>query len=89
MSGAVGVYLEFYGYYSKIAGKKQEKIYISSELKRGIQDVREYIKDSYSIHDGFMMMKNNINIISLLRSNEPVAIIEGDMFKIIPIFSGG
>ena len=89
MDDTIEVSIEFYGHFNKITGKKQEKVKISSGLKEGIDDICKYLKETYFITQGFMLMINNNNIIGLLRRSDSITLSKEDVFKIIPIFSGG
>lgn len=85
----VEVGIEYYGHFNKLAGKKFEKVKIAPRLKDGINDISRYLEENYSINQGFILMINNNSIIRLLKRNENVILLEKDVFKVIPILSGG
>lgn len=89
MEESVEVVVEFYGYFAGVAGKKSEKVTVSSCTKEGFEEIKRYLSEKYSINQGFMLMVNNESIIGILKRGEHTILTKDDVLKIIPVFSGG
>ena len=81
--------IEYHGHYQKIVGKTKETICVSPILELAIHDLRIFLNDTYSLNQGFMVLINNDNIIKLLKIDAKMYMTDKDVFKIIPITSGG
>ena len=82
------VYIDLYGMLKGTTGKKRCVLAVSSVLKEAVNDVTGYL-DSLNIASTYILYINNTFVKSALEQNADCQISEGDVFKVIPIVSGG
>jgi len=82
------VYIDLYGMLKGSTGKKRRALSVSSVLKEAIKDVTEYL-DTMNISSTYILYLNDTFVKSALERNPNCPISEGDVFKVIPIVSGG
>ncbi len=89
MKEKIEVGIEFYGQFSRIAGKKLDRAEVTPVLKDSVKDITSYLDETYAIRQGFVIMLNESSIIGALKKDENRRLSEDDVFKIIPAVSGG
>ena len=82
------VYIDLYGMLKGTTGKKRRVLSVSSLLKEALNDVTGYL-DSLNISSSYILYVNNTFVKSALERNPDRRVSEGDVFKVIPIVSGG
>lgn len=82
------VYIDLYGMLKGSSGKKRHVLAVSPVLKEAVGDVTEYL-DSLNISSSYILYVNDTFAKSALERNPEGPILEGDVFKVIPIVSGG
>ncbi|MCP4403484.1 MAG: MoaD/ThiS family protein [bacterium] len=82
------VYIDLYGMLKGSSGKKRHVLAVSSVLKDAVKDVREYL-GSLNIPSSYILYVNDTFVKSALERHSDYLMSEGDVFKVIPIVSGG
>jgi hypothetical protein len=82
------VYIDLYGMLKGTTAKKRRVLAVSCVLKDAVNDVTDYL-DSLNISSAYILYLNNTFVKSALKQNPNWPISEGDVFKVIPIVSGG
>ena len=82
------VYIDLYGMLKGSSGKKRHVLGVSPVLKEAVKEVIGYL-DSLDISSAYILYVNDTFVKSALEQTPEGPISEGDIFKVIPIVSGG
>ncbi len=88
MNKLIKIVLEYHGYFVDITGVKNDSIIVSQCPSDGINEIKQYIKKQYGIHENFMIVVNVDETSKVLLSTNKL-LEENDIIKVIPISSGG
>ena len=82
------IYIDLYGMLRGSTGKRRHDLSVASVLQEAVKDVKGYL-DTIDISSSYILYINDTFVPSLLKQHPESVISEGDVFKVIPIVSGG
>jgi len=85
----IAVTIEYHGRFRELAGLKQEIVTVSPGLSTAHTQVCAHVKERYGIEPPYILMVRNLNIIGALKADANKPLTNEDVFKFIPIISGG
>jgi len=86
---SVKLTVEFYGYFIDRVKSPAVKVAVSSDLQKGVEEVKTFLFNAYQIESGYMIRINQESMSQRLKRNAEPLLTETDVIKIIPVMSGG
>ena len=83
----VSITIEYYGIFKERAQKGEERIEVCDDAAAAYDDIVRHINARYKISPPFNMMLNKKHMIRAVKNAE--RIIDGDVVKLFPFYSGG
>ncbi|HEB30096.1 hypothetical protein LCGC14_3145000 [marine sediment metagenome] len=87
MQDLIKVYIELCGLSGYFSGETRISIRVSRNLASAVQEIRDLLQEK-QIKTPYIMYVNDI-FVQKISLDEGCTVSKGDVFKIMPVFSGG
>ncbi|KJS50563.1 hypothetical protein [Desulfosporosinus sp. BICA1-9] len=89
MNDLVKIRMEFYGQFVGIIGKKDMCFEVEPELEKAVGTIGRCLEMDYNIKIPYVLLLNDRLVSLIIKGGENQSINSGDVFKFVPVLSGG